>query len=55
MKTWHYEILVVGAILCVITFLFANNWQLPTVTTRRLAGQTSVQAQETPFWWSMTY
>lgn len=29
MKTWHYEILVVGAILCLTTLLFANdlvNW-----------------------------
>lgn len=29
MKTWHYEILVVGCVLCLVTLIFANdsiNW-----------------------------
>lgn len=26
MKTWHYEIAVIGLILIAVTFLFANNW-----------------------------
>lgn len=25
MKTWHFEILIVGTILCIVTLLFANN------------------------------
>jgi hypothetical protein len=25
MKTWHYEILIVGIVLCLVTFLFSNN------------------------------
>lgn len=26
MKTWVYEIIVVGIVLCIVTILFANNW-----------------------------
>jgi|SRR6478672_9648500 len=26
MKTWHYEIAVVAACLCTVTFLFSNDW-----------------------------
>jgi hypothetical protein len=26
MKTWHYEVIFVGLVLCGVTIFFANNW-----------------------------